>query len=84
MRNIKLTIEYNGTNYHGWQIQPNAITIQEVIQNALATLTKAQTQIIGAGRTDAGSTRRRSGCQFFHRFYAIPKFHPESVERAPA
>ena len=38
MRNIKLTIEYNGTNYHGWQIQPNAITIQEVIQNALATL----------------------------------------------
>lgn len=54
MRNIKLTIEYDGTNYHGWQIQPNGITIQEVIQNALSALTKTETQIIGAGRTDTG------------------------------
>ena len=54
MRNIKLTIEYDGTNYHGWQIQPNAITIQAAIQDALAKITKAQTQIIGAGRTDTG------------------------------
>ena len=54
MRNIKLTIEYDGTNYHGWQIQPNGITVHEVIQNALATLTKTETQIIGAGRTDTG------------------------------
>ena len=54
MRNIKLTIEYDGTNYHGWQIQPNGITIQEVIQNGLTTLTKAETQIVGAGRTDTG------------------------------
>lgn len=54
MRNIKLIIEYDGTNYHGWQIQPNAITIQAAIQDALAKITKAQTQIIGAGRTDAG------------------------------
>ena len=54
MRNIKLTIEYDGTNYHGWQIQPNAITIQAVIQDALEKITKTQTQIIGAGRTDAG------------------------------
>ncbi len=54
MRNIKLTIEYDGTNYHGWQIQPNAITIQAAIQDALAKITKTQTQIIGAGRTDTG------------------------------
>ena len=54
MRNIKLTIEYDGTNYHGWQIQPNAITIQAAIQDALAKITKARTQIIGAGRTDTG------------------------------
>ena len=54
MRNIKLTIEYDGTNYHGWQIQPNAITIQAAIQDALAKITKAQTPIIGAGRTDTG------------------------------
>ena len=54
MRNIKLTIEYDGTNYHGWQIQPNAITIQAAVQDTLAKITKAQTQIIGAGRTDTG------------------------------
>ena len=54
MRNIKITIEYDGTNYHGWQIQPNAVTIQAAIQDALATITKTQTQIIGAGRTDTG------------------------------
>ena len=54
MRNIKVTIEYDGTNYHGWQIQPNAITIQAAIQDALGKITKTQTQIIGAGRTDTG------------------------------
>jgi tRNA pseudouridine38-40 synthase len=54
MRNIKITIEYDGTNYHGWQIQPNAITIQAAIQDALTKITKTQTQIIGAGRTDRG------------------------------
>lgn len=52
MRNIKLTIEYDGTNYHGWQIQPNAMTIQAAIQDALKKITKTQTQIVGAGRTD--------------------------------
>ncbi len=54
MRNIKLTIEYDGTNYHGWQTQPNAVTIQAAIQDALTKITKTQTPIIGAGRTDTG------------------------------
>lgn len=54
MRNIKLTIEYDGTDYHGWQIQPNAITIQAALQETLTKITKTQTQIIGAGRTDTG------------------------------
>ena len=54
MRNIKVTIEYDGTNYHGWQIQLNAITVQAAIQDALEKITKIQTQIIGAGRTDTG------------------------------
>ena len=68
MRNIKLTIEYDGTNYHGWQIQPNGITIQEVIQNALATLTKTHAQIIGAGRTDAGVHAAGQVANFFSEF----------------
>ena len=65
MRNIKLTIEYDGTNYHGWQIQPNGITVQEVIQNALAALTKTQAQIIGAGRTDTGVHAAGQVANFF-------------------
>ena len=54
MPNIKLTIEYDGTNYHGWQIQPDTVTIQGVIQDALTKITKIPVQIAGAGRTDSG------------------------------
>ncbi len=49
-----LEIQYLGTNYHGWQIQPDAISVQEVIQKAMSTLLRAKTEIVGAGRTDAG------------------------------
>ena len=54
MRNIKLIIEYDGTDYQGWQVQPGHKTIQGEIQSSLSTITKAETSIIGAGRTDAG------------------------------
>ncbi len=54
MRNIKLVLEYDGTNYHGWQKQPNQPTIQGVVEAALGKLTKTPLQIIGAGRTDTG------------------------------
>jgi tRNA pseudouridine38-40 synthase len=54
MRNIKLVLEYDGTNYHGWQIQPNLPTIQGTVEKALTQLTKTPIQIIGAGRTDTG------------------------------
>ena len=54
MRNIKLVLEYDGTNYHGWQTQPNLPTIQGTIEDTLAKLTKTPIQIIGAGRTDTG------------------------------
>ena len=54
MRNIKLVLEYDGTNYHGWQTQPNVPTIQSTIEGTLAKLTKTPIHIIGAGRTDTG------------------------------
>ena len=54
MRNIKLIIEYDGTNYHGWQIQPGLETIQGVLQARLSMITKAGVALSGAGRTDAG------------------------------
>ena len=52
--NIKLTIEYDGTNYHGWQIQPDGQTIQQILEQALGTLLGVQTRLNGSGRTDAG------------------------------
>lgn len=52
--NIKLTIEYDGTEYHGWQVQPNGRTIQEVLEHAIAKILGVQTRIHGSGRTDAG------------------------------
>lgn len=54
MRNIKLVLEYDGTNYNGWQSQPNLPTVQGVVEQALKHLTDLTIPIIGAGRTDAG------------------------------
>ncbi|MGA1227053.1 MAG: tRNA pseudouridine(38-40) synthase TruA [Tamlana sp.] len=49
-----LELSYNGAGYHGWQNQPNAISVQEVIEKALSTLLGNKIEIVGAGRTDAG------------------------------
>ncbi|MEG2783729.1 MAG: tRNA pseudouridine(38-40) synthase TruA [Lachnospiraceae bacterium] len=54
MKRIKLTIAYDGTNYCGWQIQPNGITIEEVLNNTLSKMLKEEIIIIGASRTDSG------------------------------
>jgi len=54
MRNIKLTIEYDGTNYHGWQIQKNANTVQETIEKAISKLLDSHVGIVGCSRTDVG------------------------------
>ncbi len=53
MRNILLTITYDGTNYCGWQIQPNGITIEEKLQRAFQRMDGSVVKIIGSGRTDA-------------------------------
>ena len=49
-----LWIAYNGSGYHGWQIQPNGLTVQEEIEDALTILFSESIEIVGAGRTDAG------------------------------
>lgn len=54
MRNIKLTIEYDGTNYNGWQKQPNGQTIQEILEDTIEQVTGEKTNVTGSGRTDAG------------------------------
>jgi tRNA pseudouridine38-40 synthase len=55
MRTIKLTIEYDGTHYQGWQVQPKGRTVQGVIEEKLALLTREKIHLIGSGRTDAGA-----------------------------
>ncbi|MCB0469574.1 MAG: tRNA pseudouridine(38-40) synthase TruA, partial [Flavobacteriaceae bacterium] len=47
-------LAYNGKPYHGWQNQPNAISVQQVLEHALSTLVSDTISITGAGRTDAG------------------------------
>lgn len=54
MRNIKIVVEYDGTNYHGWQRQANEITIQEVLEEKIGMITGEKITISGSGRTDAG------------------------------
>jgi len=54
LRNIKLTIAYDGCDYHGWQIQPGAVTVQGVIMEAVKDLLGPRARICGASRTDAG------------------------------
>ena len=49
-----LELSYNGKAYHGWQIQPNAISVQEILEKALSTILKIKISTMGAGRTDAG------------------------------
>ncbi len=49
-----IELSYNGKKYHGWQNQPNAISVQQVLEKALSTLLRSKTSILGAGRTDAG------------------------------
>ena len=49
-----IELSYNGKNYHGWQKQPNAISVQEVLEKALATILGETIAVMGAGRTDAG------------------------------
>ncbi len=54
MKRIKLTVAYDGTNYYGWQVQPNGITIEEVLNKTITEVTGTPTTIIGASRTDSG------------------------------
>lgn len=52
-------MSYQGTNYHGWQVQDNAVTVQSVLHDCLSTLLQQEVMTIGAGRTDAGVHARQ-------------------------
>lgn len=57
-------LAYDGTNYHGWQIQPNANSVQGEIQRGLSTILRRETAIVGAGRTDTGVHARMMAAHF--------------------
>ena len=66
---------YNGKNYHGWQFQPNASSVQETLTTALSVLLRTEIEIMGAGRTDTGVHAK----QMFAHFDTDVKFNPEKL-----
>nr|WP_325184278.1 tRNA pseudouridine(38-40) synthase TruA [uncultured Oscillibacter sp.] len=64
MRNIALKLMYNGTAYHGWQVQKNAASVCETLQRALEKITAAPVHLTGCGRTDAGVHAERYVANF--------------------
>ncbi len=71
-----IELSYNGTAYHGWQNQPNAISVQEVLEKSLSVLFKEKTAIVGAGRTDAGV----HASQMFAHFDSDASFEAEALK----
>lgn len=63
--NLKLILEYEGTAYHGWQIQPNGVTIQEKVESVLERITGVRPKVIASGRTDAGVHAEAQAANFF-------------------
>lgn len=59
-----ITLSYDGTRYHGWQIQPNGDSVQEQLQEALSTLLRQPVEVVGAGRTDTGVHARMMVAHF--------------------
>lgn len=64
MRNIKLTLEFDGTRYAGWQRQINGIAVEQRVREAIKKLTGEKPDLIGCSRTDAGVHARRYVCSF--------------------
>lgn len=62
MKRVLLTLTFDGTAYHGWQVQENAVTVQETVQDALEKLLGTRPQLTGCSRTDAGVHARRFCC----------------------
>ncbi len=64
MKRLLLTLRYDGTAYHGWQVQPNAVTVQETLQNAIQAVTGIRSGVIGCSRTDTGVHAAMFCCTF--------------------
>ena len=78
MSNYKIVVQYNGTNYSGWQVQENKSTIQGCIQQAIFNVTAESVEVIGCGRTDAGVSAMAAVANFF----IDQDFEPNKLGRA--
>jgi tRNA pseudouridine38-40 synthase len=76
--NIKLTVEYDGTNYCGWQFQHNGKSVQAVLERAISTFLRKPTRITGSGRTDAGVHALGQVANF----YSDKEYDPHRIRRA--
>lgn len=87
MRTLRMTIAYDGTNYCGWQVQPNGIALQAVVEQALSEFTGESIRAVASGRTDAGvhavgqvvsfTTQSSAPCRGF--LHGLPAFLPDDV-----
>lgn len=87
MRNIRLTIAYDGANYVGWQVQPNGPSVQTAVEKAIQKLTGVKANVLSAGRTDSGvhalgqvasfQTESSIPCEGFRK--ALHKFLPDDI-----
>ena len=77
-RIIKITLEYDGTDYAGWQVQPDVVTLQGTVEEALDKILKEPTRVHGSGRTDAGV---HAAGQVAH-FETSSRMTPDEFERA--
>ena len=78
MKNLKIIIEYDGTDYHGWQCQANLPTVQKTIEDAIRKITRENVKITGSGRTDAGVHAIGQVANFF----IETQMDPETLQKA--
>lgn len=64
MRNLLITLRYDGTAYHGWQVQENAVTVQEALQDAIEKVFGKRLSVVGCSRTDSGVHAKMYCCNF--------------------
>lgn len=86
-RTLKMTLAYDGTNYCGWQVQPNGVSLQSVVEQGLMDFTGRRTRVVASGRTDAGvhavgqvislNTESTAPCKGF--LHGLPVYLPDDV-----